>query len=98
MVTGCIQQGVSSPEQPMLLGDAFSVAGDRVVLARDHEGIIVLEPWQLLAKYYSPYKYIMRQSINPKSRIFQQLRISRQRLFTSTSAKKVWCRRRARIQ
>jgi len=55
MVTGCIQQGVSSPEQPMLLGDAFSVAGDRVVLARDHEGIIVLEPWQLLAKYYSPY-------------------------------------------
>src|SRR5215831_5466109 len=72
--------GVESRETNAHGEDAFSVAGDHVLLARDHEGIIVLEQWQPLTPYYSLYKYIMRQSINPKSRIFQQLRISRQRL------------------
>src|SRR5215831_21144441 len=73
--------GVESRETNAHGEDAFSVAGDHVLLARDHEGIIVLEQWQPLTPYYSLYKYIMRQSINPKSRIFQQLRISRQRLY-----------------
>src|SRR5262252_7257812 len=71
--------GVESRETNAHGEDAFSVAGDLVLLASDHEGIIVLEQWQSLTNYYSLYKYIMRQSINPKSRIFQQLRISRQR-------------------
>src|SRR5215475_1653892 len=71
--------GVESRETNAHGEDAFSVAGDHVLLASDHEGIIVLEQWQPLTQYYSLYKYIMRQSINPKSRIFQQLRISRQR-------------------
>src|SRR5499427_3669770 len=72
--------GVESRETNAHGEDAFSVAGDRVLLAGDHEGIIVLEQLQPLTKNYSLYKYIMRQSINPKFRIFQQLRISRQRL------------------
>ena len=72
--------GVESRETNAHGEDAFSVAGDRVLLASDQEGIIVLKQLQPLTKYYSLYKYIMRQSINPKLRIFQQLRISRQRL------------------
>ena len=63
--------GVESRETNAHGEDAFSVAGDHVLLASDHEGIIVLEQWQPLTQYYSLYKYIMRQSMDPKPRIFQ---------------------------
>src|SRR5262249_710147 len=89
--------GVESREPNAHGEDGFSVAGDRVLLASGHEGIIVLEQLQSLTKYYGLYKYIMKQSINPKYRISLQRHFSAMTKFAHVESRFCGHRRRGKV-